>query len=104
MVMLIQPIYIHAEQCLSQELYFASLRKKQDWERGMNVCMILRHAYNEAHVNLVLNKQITPLRIQHISARVAKLHRYNRASASCYFALVNLTKECNISLVKYQMA
>ena len=27
-----------------------------------------------------------------------------RASARCYFALVNLTKECKISLVKYQMA
>ena len=27
-----------------------------------------------------------------------------RASASFYFALVNLTKECNISLVKCQMA
>ena len=29
---------------------------------------------------------------------------WGRASASCYFALVNLTKECQISLVKYQMA
>ena len=28
----------------------------------------------------------------------------DRASASFYFALVNLTKECNISLVKCQMA
>ena len=26
-----------------------------------------------------------------------------RASASCYFALVNLTKECKICLVKYQI-
>ena len=31
-------------------------------------------------------------------------HTLCRASASGYFALVNLTKECNISLVKYQMA
>ena len=29
---------------------------------------------------------------------------YVRASASFYFALVNLTKECKISLVKCQMA
>ena len=29
---------------------------------------------------------------------------YIRASASFYFALVNLTKECKISLVKCQMA
>ena len=32
------------------------------------------------------------------------LTRAGRASASFYFALVNLTKECNISLVKCQMA
>ena len=32
------------------------------------------------------------------------VHVSIRASASFYFALVNLTKECKISLVKCQMA
>ena len=31
------------------------------------------------------------------------LHSSIRASASFYFALVNLTKACKIPLVKYQM-
>ena len=52
---------------------------------------------------------ITTKRMDQLAPNLAHMGGFimggnGRASASGYFALVNLTKECKISLVKYQMA